>query len=138
MLLRPPRATRPDTLCPYTTLFRSDVADLVEGRVLAHLGQRDLRQHREVGEGRAAHVVQQRLALQRDASGAVRHQPLALGHPDRLAEVGLGFVAVLALRALGRLERDHVLALLQSLDPRYRTSTALKSTHSVATRHPSC
>src|SRR3546814_14917647 len=24
MILRPPRSTRPDTLCPYTTLFRSE------------------------------------------------------------------------------------------------------------------
>src|SRR3546814_11539761 len=26
MLRRPPRSTRTDTLCPYTTLFRSDIA----------------------------------------------------------------------------------------------------------------
>src|SRR3546814_20239716 len=26
MIRRPPRATRTDTLCPYTTLFRSDVS----------------------------------------------------------------------------------------------------------------
>src|SRR3546814_14411151 len=28
MIRRPPRSTRTDTLCPYTTLFRSRVADL--------------------------------------------------------------------------------------------------------------
>ena len=39
----------------------ADVADLVEGRVLADLRQRDLRQHRVVRERRAAHVVVQRL-----------------------------------------------------------------------------
>src|SRR3546814_7378468 len=27
MIRRPPRSTRPDTLCPYTTLFRSGRAD---------------------------------------------------------------------------------------------------------------
>src|SRR3546814_7919054 len=31
MIRRPPRSTRTDTLCPYTTLFRS--SDLVEGHV---------------------------------------------------------------------------------------------------------
>ena len=36
----------------------ADVADLVERRVLAHLGERDLGQHGEIGEGRAAHVVE--------------------------------------------------------------------------------
>ena len=41
----------------------ADVADLVEGRVLADLGERDLRQHGEVGEGRAAHVVEDGVAV---------------------------------------------------------------------------
>ena len=41
----------------------ADVADLVERRVLAHLGERDLRQHREIGEGRAAHVVEHGVAV---------------------------------------------------------------------------
>ena len=35
----------------------ADVADLVERRVLADLRHRDLRQHGEIREGRAAHVV---------------------------------------------------------------------------------
>src|SRR3546814_10238567 len=34
MIRRPPRSTRTDTLCPYTTLFRSHADDL-EGSVLA-------------------------------------------------------------------------------------------------------
>src|SRR3546814_6607219 len=29
MIRRPPRSTRTDTLCPYTTLFRSDAADIL-------------------------------------------------------------------------------------------------------------
>src|SRR3546814_14362125 len=77
----------------------ADVADLVEGRVLAHLGQRDLRQHREVGEGRVAHAVKRRLALQREAAGAVRPEPLAPGHPARLDVVCLGFDARMAMTA---------------------------------------
>src|SRR3546814_2514135 len=35
MIRRPPRSTRTDTLCPYTTLFRSGVAR----RVKVHLGE---------------------------------------------------------------------------------------------------
>ena len=40
----------------------ADVADLVEGRVVADLGKRDFGQDRVVGEGRAAHVVMDLLA----------------------------------------------------------------------------
>ena len=49
----------------------ADVADLVEGRVLADLRQRDLRHHGVVGEGRGAHVVVQLLA-RRARSGCCR------------------------------------------------------------------
>jgi hypothetical protein len=65
----------------------ADVADLVERGVLAHFCDRNLGQHREVREGRAAHVVVQLLALEREARGAVRHQALALRGADRGAEV---------------------------------------------------
>src|SRR3546814_737557 len=34
MIRRPPRSTRPDTLFPYTTLFRSSHADAIRGEVL--------------------------------------------------------------------------------------------------------
>src|SRR3546814_1370921 len=36
MIRRPPRSTRTDTLFPYTTLFRSDVAEETAGRVRLH------------------------------------------------------------------------------------------------------
>src|SRR3546814_20908891 len=32
MIRRPPRSTRPDTLFPYTTLFRSHIGELLGGR----------------------------------------------------------------------------------------------------------
>ena len=51
----------------------ADVADLVEGSVLADLGDRDLRQHGVMGEGGAAHVVEQLLAIEREARRAVWH-----------------------------------------------------------------
>ena len=68
----------------------ADVADLVERRVLADLGQRDLRQHREIGKGRGAHVVMNDLlAIVGKPAGAVRHHALALRGADGLAQVGL-------------------------------------------------
>ena len=89
----------------------ADVADLVERRVLADLGDRDLRQHGVVGEGRGAHVVEQLLAAEREARGAVRHHALALGGADGGAQVGLAREAGRALPAFRRVERDDVVAL---------------------------
>src|SRR3546814_12436023 len=40
MIRRPPRATRTDTLFPYTTLFRSCLADRLPMRGLKAIGQR--------------------------------------------------------------------------------------------------
>jgi hypothetical protein len=44
----------------------ADVADLVEGRVGADLRDRDFRQHRVVRECRGAHIVEDRLAAERE------------------------------------------------------------------------
>src|SRR3546814_6008135 len=38
MLLRPPRSTRTDTLCPYTTLFRSANHAFAQGWLVAQVG----------------------------------------------------------------------------------------------------
>jgi hypothetical protein len=92
----------------------ADVADLVEGRVLADLGHRDLGQHREVRERRGAHVVEQLLAVEREARGAVRHQALALGGADGGAQIGLAREARRTLPAFRRVERDDVVALLHA------------------------
>ncbi len=54
----------------------ADVADLVERRVWRILRQRDLGQHGVVREGRAAHVVMDLLAPDREAAGAVGHDAL--------------------------------------------------------------
>src|SRR5262249_37817556 len=67
-------------------------------------------------ERRAAHVVVQRLAVEREARGAVGHHALALGGADRGAEVGLARQAGRALAAFGRVERDNVIALLHRGD----------------------
>src|ERR1700730_2334683 len=89
----------------------ADVADLLEGRVLADLGERNLRQYRVMGKSRATHVVMHHLLAHREAAGAVRHDALTLGGADGRAQVGLARQARLALPALGRVERDHVIAL---------------------------
>src|SRR3546814_17046950 len=61
MIRRPPKSTRTDTLFPYTTLFRSVEADLLQNlvgvvdglrlRPLEHVDRRldDVLQHRHVG-----------------------------------------------------------------------------------------
>ena len=91
----------------------ADVADGVERRVVADLRQRDLGNDDVVRERRRAHVVQDRLAVEREAARAVGHQALALGRADLLAEVGLARQAELALPAFGRVERDDVVVLGQ-------------------------
>ena len=92
----------------------ADVAAGLERRVLADLRDRDLGQHGEVREGRAAHVMEDRLALVAEAAGAVGHHALALGRADRGAEVGLAAEARFTLAAFGRVERDDVVAGLHA------------------------
>src|SRR5580704_3619753 len=67
----------------------ADIADLVEGRVLADLCDGDLRQDREVREGRCTHVVVDLIAADREPAGAVGHHALALRGADRDTEIGL-------------------------------------------------
>src|SRR3546814_1574646 len=120
MLRRPPRSTRPYTLFPYTTLFRSRVvprigrveAEVVETRIVriqpAHLG--------------AEHggLAQQRAALELDALdvqlGGVEHREGA--HVLRHARLEVAVVA---------LERRHAAA--QPVVGGDRKSTRLNSSH---------
>ncbi len=92
----------------------ADVADLVERRVFTNLRYGDFRQHREVREGRASHVVIQRLAVEREAAGAVGHHALALRCANGGAEIGLARQAGFALPAFRRVERNDVIALLDA------------------------
>src|SRR5260221_7629824 len=91
----------------------TDVARGLEGRVVADPGERDFGNHDVIGEGGGAHVVQDGLAVQAEARGAVGHEALALCGADALAQVSLARKAELALPALGCVERDHVIARLQ-------------------------
>jgi hypothetical protein len=79
----------------------ADVAGLVERRVLADPRHRDLGQHREVREGRTAHVVGDGLALVAEAAGAVGHQPLALGGADEVHRLVLRLRQLLHWRHSG-------------------------------------
>ncbi|MEH2471598.1 hypothetical protein V1284_003042 [Nitrobacteraceae bacterium AZCC 2299] len=88
----------------------ADIAAGVERRVVADPGDGDLGQHREIREGRAAHVMIDRLALVAEARGAVGHHALALGGADRGAEIGLLAQAAFALPAFRRVERDDMIA----------------------------
>jgi hypothetical protein len=87
----------------------TDIASLVEGRVGTDFRQCNLRQHREIREGRAAHIMMDRFALERKAAGAVGHQALSLSGADGGAEIGLVRGAAFALTAFGRVERDHMI-----------------------------
>src|SRR6478736_4169682 len=74
-------------------------ADLVQRRLRVDFRERNLRQDRVLGERAATHVVQDRLALDREARRAVGHQPLALRYADLLAQVGTAGLAEFALAA---------------------------------------
>src|SRR3546814_10939312 len=65
MIRRPPRSTRTDTLCPYTTLFRSDADELDDARQLARGGE-------QAGRRRARRAGQQ---LVEDQRRRVAEQP---------------------------------------------------------------
>jgi hypothetical protein len=58
------------------------VATLLERRIVTNFSHRDLRQHGEIGECRAAHVVEDRLAVVAEARCTVGHQSLALGRTN--------------------------------------------------------
>src|SRR5829696_1723022 len=96
----------------------ADVADLIEGGVLADFGHRDLGQDSVGGEGRGAHVVVERLTVQGEAARTVGHESLALGGADRRAQIGLAAKAGLALAALRGVERDHMVPLPHAGHPR--------------------
>src|SRR5713226_4743347 len=96
----------------------ADVAALVERRVLADFCHRDFRQHGEIRKRRAAHIMEDRLALVAEARGAVGHQPLALGGTDGGAKIGFLAEAAFALAAFGRVERDDMIARLHRGDAR--------------------
>jgi hypothetical protein len=73
----------------------------VHGSIRGDSDDGDVGHNGVLGEGRAAHEVEEILALALEARGAVRHHTLTLGRADGTAEVGLAGLAELALLALG-------------------------------------
>ena len=88
----------------------------LERRLGRDLRQRDLREHRVLGERGRAHEVAQRLAAPGEARRAVREVAEPLLVADRDAAVGARIAAVLALAALRRKESDDVVARPQRRD----------------------
>src|ERR1700722_4899331 len=88
----------------------TDVATLVERRVFPDFRDRDFRQHGEVRERRAAHVVIDGLALVAEARGTVGPHALALGGADSRTQIGLLAQAAFALATFWRVERNDVVA----------------------------
>src|SRR6185437_15610732 len=66
----------------------TEQADLVQRRLRVDLRDRYFGQHGVFGKRAGAHVVPQHLALVRKPRSAIRHQALALGDADFLAQVG--------------------------------------------------
>ena len=79
----------------------AEQACAVHGSIRGDGDDGDVGHNGVLGEGRAAHEVEEVLALALEARGAVRHHTLALGRADGTAEVGLARLAELALLALG-------------------------------------
>lgn len=80
-------------------------ARLVHRRVLLHRHDRDVRYYCVLREGRAAHKVQQVLALAPEARRSIGHHALALRGADLAAEVRLAGLAELALFTFWRAVR---------------------------------
>src|SRR3546814_5231677 len=121
MIRRPPRSTRTDTLFPYTTLFRSTLADHEQGR----RGGEARRCHRRVFlpaiAGAAARCEVQR-EIQQDERSPSMTRPVPLSVPIRQlphAE-GLALPAYATADAAG-------LDLLAAVED--RKSTRLNSSH---------
>src|SRR3546814_16017419 len=70
MIRRPPSSTRTDTLCPYTTLFRSRCARVLrtsvpEGTLVARIGGEELAIIGDAGAGHAPDHILARLRTER-------------------------------------------------------------------------
>ena len=57
----------------------ADVANLVEGCIFTNFRERDFWYDDVVGKSRCAHVMKNRLAIDREAAGRIRHQTATLG-----------------------------------------------------------
>src|SRR3546814_6065687 len=105
MRRRPPRATRTDTRCPYTTLFRSVLDTLLRCVIRAGTFQRS-QIAQQVGAADRLQLCQRRI----DALGRVQHLAEAFGTECKII-VGL---RRFALEPVGERSEEHT-SELQSL-----------------------
>src|SRR3546814_8285753 len=90
MIGLPPRTTRTDTLCPYTTIFRSDVLDRVELRAPGRQRhQGDVGRHDQLGRSMPSGLIEQQngMCARRDVEGDLlevhaHRLAVAAGHDD--------------------------------------------------------
>src|SRR5262249_17515515 len=75
--------------------------------------ERNFRQHGEIRKRRAAHVMEDRIAITAEAAGPVGHHPLALCRANRRAQIGPSRETGFALAAFRRVERDDVISSFQ-------------------------
>ena len=100
-LLDPAVAGRDDGRAVAGRNAAAEQAGAVHGRFVGDGDDGDVGDHGVLGEGGAAHEVQEVLALALKARGAVGHHAFALGGADFAAEVGLAGFTELAFFALG-------------------------------------
>ena len=86
----------------------------VQRGLRVNLRQRDLRANSVFAEGAGAHIVINRLTVIREARCAIRHQTFALGRTYGSAQVGFTRFTELTLAALCGVQRDHMIARLQT------------------------
>lgn len=113
----------------------------VHGSIRGNGNDGDVGHNGVLGEGRAAHEVEEILALALEARGAVGHHTLALGRADGAAEVGLARLAELALLALGGAAGEiwlvNVSHLATSRRPSWQQEDSLERDDVVALLHVS-
>src|SRR3546814_5619349 len=125
MLRRPPRSTRTDTLCPYTTLFRAPLTRH-QRRVAARRG--DVGRNR-LFLGKAVQIMQT-AGL---GSGARQTAPAEWLRPDDRADLVAVDIDVADRRARGNM-RGHAVDARVAAERQDRKSTRLNSSHSCASR----
>lgn len=94
----------------------SEQADFVQRRLFVDLADGDLSDDCVLREGRAAHEVEQLLAVAAESGCSVGHHTATLSQANLLAEVGLLVQAELALFALGSVQRNDVISSFEGGD----------------------
>src|SRR3546814_16001416 len=98
----------------------TDIADLIEGRVLPNLRNGDFGQHSEIGKGRAAHIMIEHLTAQGEAARTIVHTALPLRSTDRCVPVRFLSEARLSFPTFGRVYAAQIQPKLHAGNPERR------------------